>query len=381
MKRILLIAFTAFATLVTAEAQEVKNIIFLIGDGMGLASASMMQLENNYAPTIFDEADNVALQKTYSLDNRVTDSAASGTALATGFKTNNTMLGQLPNGTNVESLMELAADRGKATGLVVTTYLQHATPGAFYAHVPSRHEYATISEQLLASDIDIAIGGGMAFFEERYGSNEAARKAIAGMMELAPSITAFGNTNPTSYFRLVPHQEAPTNICWGDRNRSVLVRVPLGWTAKSDMCQIANPLEKPHDYDTSQKQTVEMRSPDGSADVYELIAGLVVACRYGFELDNALEIAEKTYVNVNIHKKENEHKLKDLAQLPDSCAASADCLERQRNIFEARGVFSPAMIDGILKSLRSFDDRTLREDIGNDRERMLELVHRFFHCG
>ena len=208
-----------------------------------------------------------------------------------------------------------------------------------------------------------------------------ARKAIAGMMELAPSITAFGNTNPTSYFRLVPHQEAPTNICWGDRNRSVLVRVPLGWTAKSDMCQIANPLEKPHDYDTSQKQTVEMRSPDGSADVYELIAGLVVACRYGFELENALEIAEKTYVNVNIHKKENEHKLKDLAQLPDSCAASADCLERQRAIFESRGVFSPAMIDGILKALRAFDDRTLREDIGNDRERMLELVHRFFHCG
>ena len=208
-----------------------------------------------------------------------------------------------------------------------------------------------------------------------------ARKAIAGMMELAPSITAFGNTNPTSYFRLVPHQEAPTNICWGDRNRSVLVRVPLGWTAKSDMCQIANPLERPHNYDTSQKQTVEMRSPDGSADVYELIAGLVVACRYGFELENALDIAEKTYVNVNIHKKENEHKLKDLAQLPDSCAASADCLERQRAIFESRGVFSPAMIDGIIKALRAFDDRTLREDIGNDRERMLELVHRFFHCG
>ena len=208
-----------------------------------------------------------------------------------------------------------------------------------------------------------------------------ARKAIAGMMELAPSITAFGNTNPTSYFRLVPHQEAPTNICWGDRNRSVLVRVPLGWTAKSDMCQIANPLEKAHDYDTSQKQTVEMRSPDGSADVYELIAGLVVACRYGFELENALEIAEKTYVNVNIHKKENAAKLNDLAQLPDSCAASADCLERQRHIFESRGVFSPAMIDGILKALRSFDDRTLREDIGNDREQMLALVHRYFHCG
>ncbi|MBQ8205372.1 MAG: glutamine synthetase [Alistipes sp.] len=211
--------------------------------------------------------------------------------------------------------------------------------------------------------------------------SEVARRAIAGMMELAPSITAFGNTNPTSYFRLVPHQEAPTNVCWGDRNRSVLVRVPLGWTAKSDMCHIANPLEKLSQYDTSQKQTVEMRSPDGSADVYELIAGLVVACRYGFELGNALEIAERTYVNVNIHQKENAAKLEGLAQLPDSCAASADALERQRALYEARGVFSPAMIDGILKSLRAFDDRTLREDIGNDREQMLELVHKYFHCG
>lgn len=52
--------------------------------------------------------------------------------------------------------------------------------------------------------------------------------AIAGMMDLARAVTAFGNTNPTAYFRLVPHQEAPTSICWGDRNRSVLVRVPLG---------------------------------------------------------------------------------------------------------------------------------------------------------
>ena len=207
-----------------------------------------------------------------------------------------------------------------------------------------------------------------------------ARKAIAGMMELAPSITAFGNTNPTSYFRLVPHQEAPTNICWGDRNRSVLVRVPLGWAAKSDMCKIANPLESESNYDTSQKQTVEMRSPDGSADVYQLIAGLAVACRHGFEMENALEVAEKTYVNVNIHQKENEAKLKDLAQLPDSCEASADCLERQRKVFEQHNVFSPAMIDGIIKRLRSYGDRTLRQEINGNQEEMLKLVNRYFHC-
>ena len=211
--------------------------------------------------------------------------------------------------------------------------------------------------------------------------SEAARRAIAGMMELAPSITAFGNTNPTSYFRLVPHQEAPTNICWGDRNRSVLVRVPLGWAAKSDMCRIANPLEEDSNYDTTQKQTVEMRSPDGSADIYQLIAGLAVACRYGFELENALEIAERTYVNVNIHQKENADKLALLAQLPDSCVASADCLERQRAVFEEHNVFSPAMIDGIIKRLRAYDDATLRASIGGDNENMLQLVKRYFHCG
>lgn len=208
-----------------------------------------------------------------------------------------------------------------------------------------------------------------------------ARTAIAGMMELAPSITAFGNTNPTSYFRLVPHQEAPTNICWGDRNRSVLVRVPLGWAAKADMCQLANPLETLSHYDTTQKQTVEMRSPDGSADIYQLIAGLAVACRHGFEMENALEVAERTYVNVNIHQKENADKLKNLAQLPDSCEASADCLQRQRAIFEKHNVFSPAMIDGIIKQLRSYNDKTLRSKIENNPEEMLRLVHRHFHCG
>lgn len=208
-----------------------------------------------------------------------------------------------------------------------------------------------------------------------------ARTAIAGMMELAPSITAFGNTNPTSYFRLVPHQEAPTNICWGDRNRSVLVRVPLGWAAKSDMCRLANPLEKDSDYDTTLKQTVEMRSPDGSADIYQLIAGLAVACRHGFEMENALDIAEKTYVNVNIHQKENEDKLKTLSQLPDSCEASADCLEAQRAVFEKHNVFSPAMIDGIIRKLHSYQDKTLRSDIGENRDEMLKLVERYFHCG
>ena len=211
--------------------------------------------------------------------------------------------------------------------------------------------------------------------------SETARKAIAGMMVLAPSITAFGNKNPTSYFRLVPHQEAPTNVCWGDRNRSVLVRVPLGWTAKRDMCSIANPMEKPELCDTTQKQTVEMRSPDGSADIYQLMAGLCVACRHGFEIENALKIAEEKYVNVNIHQEANKDRLATLEQLPTCCIESGDCLEKQRAVFEKYDVFSHDMIDGIIKNLRAFNDKTLLGDLKNDMKGMLELVQRYFHCG
>jgi len=208
-----------------------------------------------------------------------------------------------------------------------------------------------------------------------------ARRMIAGMMDLAPAITAFGNKNPMSYFRLVPHQEAPTNVCWGDRNRSVLVRVPLGWAADVDMSRSANPLEPATAYDTSIKQTVEMRSPDGSADLYQLLAGLCVACRHGFEMEDALEVAERTYVNVNIHAAENASRLASLDQLPDSCVASADCLERQRLVFEEYGVFSPAMIDGIIAQLRSFKDETLRRDIEGNPSEIQRLVTRYFHCG
>jgi glutamine synthetase len=92
-------------------------------------------------------------------------------------------------------------------------------------------------------------------------------------------------------------------------------------------------------------------------------------------------LAERTYVNVNIHRKENEDKLKNLAQLPDSCEASADCLEATRAVFEKHNVFSPAMIDGIIARLRSYADRTLRADIGDNQEEMLKLVHKYFHCG
>lgn len=209
-----------------------------------------------------------------------------------------------------------------------------------------------------------------------------ALKAIAGYLDLAPSLTAFGNTNPTSYFRLVPHQEAPTNICWGDRNRSVLVRVPLGWTSgAADMMRDANPLERVEEHDYSNKQTVEFRCPDGSADVYLLIAGLAVAARHGFEMENALQYARDRYVDVNIFDDANKAVADRLSHLPTSCHESALRLEQQRSVYEAHGVFAPGLIDGLIAGLRKFDDANLREDLKNDKTSMEELVEKYYYCG
>ena len=143
-----------------ATCQQIRNLIYLIGDGMGLAHVSMLRIENGYEPTAFDRAQHVALISSQSANNRVTDSAAAGTALATGHKANNGSLGQLPDGTPVQSLVATAARRDFATGLAVTCYLQHATPAAFYAHTGRRGDLRHITRDMLASDIDVLLGGG-----------------------------------------------------------------------------------------------------------------------------------------------------------------------------------------------------------------------------
>lgn len=210
--------------------------------------------------------------------------------------------------------------------------------------------------------------------------SDDAKRAIVGILEYADAITAFGNKVPTSYFRLVPHQEAPTSICWGDRNRSVLVRVPLGWTGKNDMCSQANPLEEESSV-RPEKQTVELRSADGSADVYQLLAGMVTAARKGFEDEEALEKADRLYVSVNIHSEDNKEKLESLRSLPANCSESAKALDRARAVFEEKGVFSPQMIDGIIKKLKTYGDKRLRDEIAGNRQEMLNLVNKYWHCG
>lgn len=136
-------------------ADSVRNVIYMIGDGMGLAHVSMLAVEGGYAPTAFDRAQGIALISTYSANNRVTDSAAAGTALACGSKTNNGTLGLDPRGGRLQSLIEWAVAEGMPAGIAVKCHLQHATPAAFYAHVPDRGDEKAITRDLLASNIDV----------------------------------------------------------------------------------------------------------------------------------------------------------------------------------------------------------------------------------
>ena len=210
--------------------------------------------------------------------------------------------------------------------------------------------------------------------------SDLARKAIAGYLSLASSLTAFGNTVPTSYLRLVPHQEAPTNVCWGDRNRSVLVRVPLGWLNVEDMARDANLQDKGEALEFMDKQTVEFRCPDGSANIHLLLAGLAVAARYGLEMEGALELASKLYVDVDISSPEHRRIQERLPQLPASCWESAENLLKDREIYQRDGVFSATVVDGIVAKLKGYDDKDLSERLYGKEDKIRELVNEYLHC-
>ena len=105
------------------------------------------------------------------------------------------------------------------------------------------------------------------------------------------------------------------------------------------MSKNANPMGKSESNNFSYHQTVEFRGPDGSADIYLLLAGMAVAARQGLEMKNSLEIAKKLYVDVNIFNDEYKSIQSRLPQLPISCWESADCLLKDRKIYEKDGVF------------------------------------------
>lgn len=146
--------------------KKVRNIIFCIGDGMGLGQIMLTRIKTCGADgTLYiEQLPITGIINTHSANALVTDSAAAGTAMACGVKTNNGMIGQTPDGKNYQTILEACKQKGMATGLVATSTITHATPASFASHVKSRDMQDVIAEQLLANNVTVLLGGGREYF-------------------------------------------------------------------------------------------------------------------------------------------------------------------------------------------------------------------------
>lgn len=180
---------------------EVKNVILLIGDGMGVAQVYSGITANKGLN--FEKAQFVGLSKTYSASSYVTDSAAGGTALATGTKTNNGAIGVDADGNAVKSIIEYAAENGLATGVVSACAVTHATPASFVAHQPKRSMEEEIAEDFVNSDITLFIGGGRKFFNDRSDKKNLLPELEAKGFKVALDMESVMNTKSSKLAALI----------------------------------------------------------------------------------------------------------------------------------------------------------------------------------
>ncbi|HCZ06110.1 MAG: alkaline phosphatase [Thermotogota bacterium] len=177
MRKVLLLLL-ALVLVAAVAFGFVKNVIYMIGDGMSFNNLVLASYLEGKRLTLLNTP-YTGWVLTHSADSIVTDSAAAGTALLSGFKTNNGMIGMLPDGTVVPSIAEIAAKNGVKVGIVVTCRVTHATPGAVYGHVESRNDENTLAEQLVNSDITVVFGGGWRHFVATGGKRTDGKDLIA----------------------------------------------------------------------------------------------------------------------------------------------------------------------------------------------------------
>ncbi len=163
-----------------------KNIILLIGDGMGLSQVTAAKVTKGTLE--MERFPIIGLVTTWSANELVTDSAAAATALATGRKTNNGMISVDPNGVSLRTAAEAAEENGKSTGLVCACALTHATPAGFAAHVFKRSQYEEIAFWLALSDLDVLFGGGYDHFNS---TNYPSLSLLQSKMTVATNTAAF----------------------------------------------------------------------------------------------------------------------------------------------------------------------------------------------
>jgi alkaline phosphatase len=164
---ILLLIITATAS--GADKKKPKNLIIFIGDGMGVAQVYASMTSSGFTMT-FPAFPVTGFSMTYSANGYITDSAAGGTAMSTGEKTNNGMLAMRPDSTVLQTIMEIAKSAGLSTGVLSTSAVTHATPASFIAHDASRGSYEEIARWFLKGTADVFIGGGVNYFKSRKDS-------------------------------------------------------------------------------------------------------------------------------------------------------------------------------------------------------------------
>ena len=162
-------------------SNEIRNVIFLIGDGMGLEQVSCAWVLN-HGKLNLDNMSVVGLSRTYSLSDLITDSAAGGTALAVGQKTANSHVATDPEGNPIPSMFVKAQELGKKTGVVVTCLMPDATPSVFCSHSDDRYKYDEVIDGYATSGVDFIAGGGLDYFgkKRKDARNVAEEMARAG---------------------------------------------------------------------------------------------------------------------------------------------------------------------------------------------------------
>jgi len=143
-----------------------KSVILLVGDGMGAAhrTAARLYSVGREGELAMDTLPTAGMARTWSTESVVTDSAAAGTALATGVKTFNKAIAVDPAGNPVQTILEKAQEAGKSVGLVTNVQLADATPASFAAHNPDRDDYLGIALDMFEHDVDVLLGGSEDYF-------------------------------------------------------------------------------------------------------------------------------------------------------------------------------------------------------------------------
>jgi alkaline phosphatase len=249
-----LMGMVAIAALISSctydRSKDVKNVIYIIGDGMGFGAVTTALLTHDQE-TGFEMAPVVGLQETCSANNYVTDSPAGGTALATGTRTLNGYLGVDPEGKQLTSVLKKAQKMGKKTGIVVNTTLTEATPAAFYAGVKSRNEGYKIAEQLVASGVDVAIGAGQSVFIDRPDSLDLIWELKKKNYDVYLDFKYILGTDSEKYIAILPmhqvHRRNKQQVSRSAEDGSVIgkatLRASKGETYAGDTIDVSNPRE------------------------------------------------------------------------------------------------------------------------------------------